>query len=158
MSASTATLRYPGALYCELSEIFDPLIPIQKLHFLMTGYTPLTIDTVQKDVVGAPAFAQNRWFLAEFLCELLSDFGFKLKFMFSWFLAEIFSWSYFEVLFVKKITIFKLAYFPYFARNNTHLPAYLDCLEITPIMIYLPIINSYSSCKIDFGIRTMVCQ
>ena len=44
MSASTATLRYPGYMNNDLISLIAPLIPTPRLHFLMTGYTPLTID------------------------------------------------------------------------------------------------------------------
>lgn len=45
MSASTATLRYPSYMNNDLIGIIAPLIPTSRLHFLMTGYTPLTTDT-----------------------------------------------------------------------------------------------------------------
>jgi len=41
MSASTATLRYPGYMNNDLVGLMASLIPTPKLHFLMTGYTPL---------------------------------------------------------------------------------------------------------------------
>jgi len=44
MSSSTATLRYPSYMNNELIGLIALLIPIPKLHFLMTGYTPLTTD------------------------------------------------------------------------------------------------------------------
>lgn len=46
MSASTSTLRYAGDLNAELACLMAPLIPLPKLHFLQTGYTPLTEDAV----------------------------------------------------------------------------------------------------------------
>lgn len=42
MSASTATLRYPGYLYNDLTSILASLIPFTECHFLMTAYTPFT--------------------------------------------------------------------------------------------------------------------
>ncbi|KAK9507594.1 hypothetical protein O3M35_007417 [Rhynocoris fuscipes] len=42
MSVSTATLRYPSYMNNDLIGLIAPLIPTPKLHFLMTGYTPLT--------------------------------------------------------------------------------------------------------------------
>ena len=45
MSSSTATLRYPSYMNNELIGLIALLIPIPKLHFLMTGYTPLTTET-----------------------------------------------------------------------------------------------------------------
>ncbi|XP_064456713.1 tubulin gamma-1 chain-like [Ornithodoros turicata] len=44
MSGSTATLRYPAYMNNDLISIVAPLIPTPRLHFLMTGYTPLTTD------------------------------------------------------------------------------------------------------------------
>lgn len=44
MAASTTTLRYPGYMNNDLVSILATLIPTPKCHFLMTGYTPLTID------------------------------------------------------------------------------------------------------------------
>jgi tubulin gamma len=45
MSASTATLRYPGFMNNDLHELVAPLAPLPLLHFLMTGYTPLFGET-----------------------------------------------------------------------------------------------------------------
>ncbi|KAL4121453.1 hypothetical protein ACI65C_011242 [Semiaphis heraclei] len=44
MSVSTATLRYPSYMNNDLVGLIGPLIPSPRLHFLMTGYTPLTTD------------------------------------------------------------------------------------------------------------------
>ncbi|XP_076378218.1 tubulin gamma-2 chain [Megalopta genalis] len=44
MSVSTATLRYPSYMNNDLVGLIAPLIPTPRLHFLMTGYTPLTAD------------------------------------------------------------------------------------------------------------------
>ena len=55
MAASTTTLRYPGYMNNDLVGILASLIPTPRCHFLMTGYTPLTIDkhisTVKKTTV-----------------------------------------------------------------------------------------------------------
>lgn len=45
MSVSTTTLRYPSYMNNNLIGLTAPLIPTPQLHFLMTGYTPLTTDT-----------------------------------------------------------------------------------------------------------------
>jgi len=45
MSVSTTTLRYPGYMNNDLVGLIAPLIPTPRLHFLMTGYTPLTTDS-----------------------------------------------------------------------------------------------------------------
>lgn len=49
MSVSTTTLRYPSYMNNNLIGLIAPLIPTPQLHFLMTGYTPLTTDS---DVVN----------------------------------------------------------------------------------------------------------
>lgn len=49
MSVSTATLRYPSYMNNDIMGLLAPLIPTPRLHFLMTGYTPLTSENdVQK--------------------------------------------------------------------------------------------------------------
>jgi tubulin gamma len=44
MSASTTTLRYPGYMNNDLVGLVASLIPTPRCHFLMTGYTPLTVE------------------------------------------------------------------------------------------------------------------
>merc|ERR1719379_2237271 len=44
MAASTMTLRYPGYMNNDLIGLLASLIPTPRCHFLMTGYTPLSID------------------------------------------------------------------------------------------------------------------
>lgn len=44
MATSTATLRYPGYMNNDLIGLVASLIPTPRCHFLMTAYTPLTID------------------------------------------------------------------------------------------------------------------
>ncbi|CAH1789189.1 unnamed protein product [Owenia fusiformis] len=48
MSVSTTTLRYPGYMNNDLIGLIAPLIPTPRLHFLMTGYTPLTLTDSQQ--------------------------------------------------------------------------------------------------------------
>ncbi len=43
MAASTTTLRYPGYMNNDLIGLLASLIPTPRCHFLMTGYTPLTL-------------------------------------------------------------------------------------------------------------------
>ena len=43
MAASTTTLRYPGYMNNDLIGQLASLIPIPRCHFLMTGYTPITL-------------------------------------------------------------------------------------------------------------------
>ena len=44
MAASTTTLRYPGYMNNDLVGILAGLVPTPRCHFLMTGYTPLSVD------------------------------------------------------------------------------------------------------------------
>ncbi|XP_026461215.1 tubulin gamma-2 chain-like [Ctenocephalides felis] len=44
MSVSTTTLRYPSYMNNDLIGLIAPLIPTPRLHFLMTGYTPLSTE------------------------------------------------------------------------------------------------------------------
>lgn len=50
MSVSTSTLRYPSYMNNDLMGLLAPLIPTPRLHFLMTGYTPLSTDTDEVNV------------------------------------------------------------------------------------------------------------
>jgi tubulin gamma len=50
MSASTTTLRYPGYMNNDLIGLLASLIPTPRCHFLMTGYTPLSIDRQMSSV------------------------------------------------------------------------------------------------------------
>lgn len=45
MAASTTTLRYPGYMNNDLVGLIASLIPTPRCHFLMTGYTPLSIQS-----------------------------------------------------------------------------------------------------------------
>lgn len=45
MAASTTTLRYPGYMNNDLIGLVASLIPTPRCHFLMTGYTPLSVGT-----------------------------------------------------------------------------------------------------------------
>ncbi|KAF7713145.1 Gamma tubulin [Penicillium ucsense] len=48
MSASTATLRYPGYMHNDLAGIIASLIPTPRCHFLLTSYTPFTGDSIEQ--------------------------------------------------------------------------------------------------------------
>jgi tubulin gamma len=55
MAASTTTLRYPGYVNNDLIGLVASLVPTPRCHFLMTGYTPLSVgagsSAVQKTTV-----------------------------------------------------------------------------------------------------------
>lgn len=56
MAASTTTLRYPGYMNNDLIGLLASLIPTPRCHFLMTGYTPLTLaDYCQGPAAEGPA-------------------------------------------------------------------------------------------------------
>ena len=44
MAASTTTLRYPGYMNNDLIGLVASLIPTPRMHYLMTGYTPITTE------------------------------------------------------------------------------------------------------------------
>lgn len=46
MSASTATLRYPGYMNNDLVGLVASLIPTPRCHFLLSSYTPFSKDSV----------------------------------------------------------------------------------------------------------------
>lgn len=50
MSASTTTLRYPGYMNNDLMGLVASLIPTPRCHFLMTGYTPLSVESQTNSV------------------------------------------------------------------------------------------------------------
>jgi len=50
MSASTTTLRYPGYMNNDLMGLMASLIPTPRCHFLMTGYTPLSLESGQNSI------------------------------------------------------------------------------------------------------------
>eukprot|EP00123_Amoebidium_parasiticum_P021950 comp7670_c0_seq1/m.3312 comp7670_c0_seq1/g.3312 ORF comp7670_c0_seq1/g.3312 comp7670_c0_seq1/m.3312 type:complete len:472 (-) comp7670_c0_seq1:349-1764(-) len=52
MSASTVMQRYPGYMNNDLIGMIASLIPTPRLHFLMTGYTPLTPIAEQQVSAG----------------------------------------------------------------------------------------------------------
>ena len=45
MAATTATLRFPSYSNNDLVSLLSPLIPTPSCHFLMTGYTPITLPS-----------------------------------------------------------------------------------------------------------------
>lgn len=50
MSAATSTLRYPSYMNNDMSGILASLIPSLKCHFLITGYTPITMEKITSTV------------------------------------------------------------------------------------------------------------
>ena len=51
MSASTSTLRYPGYMNNDLISLIAPLVPTPRCHFLITGYTPITLENTKSTIV-----------------------------------------------------------------------------------------------------------
>ncbi len=50
MAASTTTLRYPNYMNNDMVGLMASLIPTPRCHFLMTGYTPLTIERQMSNI------------------------------------------------------------------------------------------------------------
>ncbi len=48
IAASTNTLRYPGYMNNDLVGLVASLVPTPRCHFLMTGYTPLTVENTNQ--------------------------------------------------------------------------------------------------------------
>lgn len=65
MSASTTTLRYPGYMNNDLIGLIASLIPTPRLHFLMTGYTPLTTDQSVSSHTKECDIIQDSWLSAK---------------------------------------------------------------------------------------------
>jgi len=66
MSASTNTLRFPGYMNNDLIGLISSLIPTPRLHFLMTGYTPLVFDSAD-----ASAFSVRKTSVMDVMRRLL---------------------------------------------------------------------------------------
>ncbi|CAG0888571.1 unnamed protein product [Darwinula stevensoni] len=71
MSASTATLRYPSYMNNDLIGLIAPLIPTPKLHFLMTGYTPLTAENEMKNEIDLQRVAVQKTTVLDVMRRLL---------------------------------------------------------------------------------------
>jgi tubulin gamma len=52
MAASTTTLRYPGYMNNDLVGLVANLVPTPRCHFLMAGYTPLTLNDTEAKTDG----------------------------------------------------------------------------------------------------------
>lgn len=50
MTAATSTLRYPSYMNNDMTGILASLIPSLKAHFLITGYTPITMEKITSTV------------------------------------------------------------------------------------------------------------
>jgi hypothetical protein len=75
MSASTTTLRYPGYMNNDLVGLLASLIPTPRCHFLMTGYTPLTVE---RQVIRYILLQLLHWFMSCFVtfCSLCAIFSY----------------------------------------------------------------------------------
>ena len=60
MAASTTTLRYPGYTNNDLVGLVASLVPTPRCHFLMTGYTPLTISRMNWHGATPPSLLNCR--------------------------------------------------------------------------------------------------
>jgi len=50
MAATTTTLRYPGYMNNDLIGLMASLIPTPRMHFLMTGYTPMSVSDNEQNI------------------------------------------------------------------------------------------------------------
>jgi len=50
MAATTTTLRYPGYMNNDLIGLMASLIPTPRMHFLMTGYTPMSVSDDEQSI------------------------------------------------------------------------------------------------------------
>jgi len=46
VAASTQTMRYPRAMFTDLTSLVSSLIPTPRCHFLTTSYTPFSSDQI----------------------------------------------------------------------------------------------------------------
>jgi tubulin gamma len=58
MAATTSTLRYPGYMNNDLIGLVASLVPTPRCHFLMTGYTPLTVDKKVRSFCRTASFTR----------------------------------------------------------------------------------------------------
>lgn len=63
MSGITTPLRFPGQLNSDLRKLSTNMVPFPRLHFMMTGFAPLTS-------VGSKSFAKQS--VAEIVQQLFS--------------------------------------------------------------------------------------
>lgn len=48
MAATTASLRFPGYTYSDMSSIVSALTPIRRCHYLLSGFTPFSGNLVDQ--------------------------------------------------------------------------------------------------------------
>eukprot|EP01063_Lacrimia_lanifica_P014039 TRINITY_DN20680_c0_g1_i1.p2 TRINITY_DN20680_c0_g1~~TRINITY_DN20680_c0_g1_i1.p2 ORF type:complete len:458 (+),score=167.38 TRINITY_DN20680_c0_g1_i1:70-1443(+) len=72
MAASTATLRYPGYMNNGLEDLIASLIPLPRTHFLMTGYTPLSLPPTHQDRALNPISSVRKTSVLDVITRLLN--------------------------------------------------------------------------------------
>merc|ERR1712174_38346 len=69
ISGVTTCLRFPGQLNCDLRKIAVNLIPFPRLHFLMTGFSPLTSrGSQQYRALTVPELTQQMFDAKNMMC------------------------------------------------------------------------------------------
>jgi len=69
MSASTCCIRFPGQLNCDLRKIAVNMIPFPRLHFFMTGFSPLTSrGSQQYRALTVPELTQQMFDAKNMMC------------------------------------------------------------------------------------------
>merc|ERR1712194_357209 len=69
MSATTCCIRFPGQLNCDLRKIAANMIPFPRLHFFMTGFSPLTSrGSQQYRALTVPELTQQMFDAKNMMC------------------------------------------------------------------------------------------
>jgi len=69
MSATTCCIRFPGQLNCDLRKIAVNMIPFPRLHFFMTGFSPLTSrGSQQYRALTVPELTQQMFDAKNMMC------------------------------------------------------------------------------------------
>ena len=56
LAATSATMRFPDAIYATLPALLSQLIPIEPLHFLSLGYTPIAVSGSHTTIAKTSAY------------------------------------------------------------------------------------------------------
>merc|ERR1712088_283448 len=69
MSATTCCIRFPGQLNCDLRKVAVNMIPFPRLHFFMTGFSPLTSrGSQQYRALTVPELTQQMFDAKNMMC------------------------------------------------------------------------------------------
>jgi len=69
MTGVSASLRFPGQLNSDLRKLCVNLVPFPRLHFMMTGFSPLTSRaSMRYEPLTVPALAQQIFDARNMMC------------------------------------------------------------------------------------------